>query len=143
MTLDADEIAWLARIGRQRVSWGVGNLWNPIDRFDPSPPLAIQGDENTGIDAVLARWSWSGFDFIEAVYAPGTSPREARYSGHAHVVWRDTDLSLMGGVYQKAPTVGFDLARNLGDAAIYLEAVWADPRLEVFRIGDPSAAPRK
>ena len=129
-----------ARIGRQKVSWGVGNLWNPIDRFAPIPPLAIQGDEYVGIDAALARWSWSGFDFVEAVAAPGRSSRDSRYAGHAHVVLYDTDISLMGGVYQEAPTVGFDVARNLGDAAVYLEAVWAKPEQAVWRIGDPAPA---
>ena len=29
----------------------------------------------------------------------------------------------------------------VGDAAIYLEAVWADPKVDVFRIGDPSPGP--
>lgn len=137
----ADGRLGLARVGRQKISWGVGNLWNPIDRFDPNPPLAIQGDENVGVDAALLRWNWSGFDFVEAVYAPGVSSQDSRYAAHAHFVVLDTDLSLMGGVYQKAPTVGFDLARNWGDAAVYFEAVWADPRLEVRQIDAPVAAP--
>ena len=139
--LQAEGEFGLARVGRQKISWGVGNLWNPIDRFDPNPPLDIQGEENIGIDAALLRWNWSGFDFIEGVYAPGASKRDARYAAHAHVVLFDTDISVMGGVYQEAPTVGFDLARNLGDAAVYFEAVWADPRQEVWKIGDLGPAP--
>jgi len=131
----------LARIGRQKISWGVGNLWNPIDRFDPNPPLAIQGDENAGIDAALLRWSWSDFNFVEVVYAPGASSQDSRYAAHAHVLVHDVDFSLMGGVYQQAPTVGFDVASNLGGAAIYFEAVWADPRQQVRKIGDSTAAP--
>jgi hypothetical protein len=131
----------LARFGRQRISWGVGNLWNPIDRFDPRPPLDIQADENVGSDALLLRWSWAGFNFVEGVYAPGAESQDSRYAGHVHVVFFDTDISLMGGLYQEAPTVGFDIARNLGDAVVYLEAVWADPKQLVWRIGDPFPAP--
>jgi hypothetical protein len=131
----------LVRVGRQKIAWGVGNLWNPIDRFAPIPPLAIQGDQYQGIDAVLARWGWSGFDFVEAVAAPGRSVSDSRYAAHAHVVLYDTDISLMGGYYREAPTVGFDFARNLGDAAVYLEAVWAKPEQSVWRIGDPGPAP--
>ena len=43
-------------LGRQRIPWGVGRLWNPIDRFNPIPPLAIEQSESTGIDAVVATW---------------------------------------------------------------------------------------
>ncbi len=121
-------------VGRQRIAWGVGRLWNPIDRFNAIPPLAVQSDQTQGIDSIDARWSFDGFNFLEAVYAPGDSRDEARYALRAHgVVW-DTDLSLMGGVFEKAPTVGMDLARNVGDAALRVEVVYTRPRHKVWKI---------
>jgi hypothetical protein len=124
-------------LGRQRIAWGVGRLWNPIDRFNAISPLAIEGDQSPGVDAVLARWAFDGFNFLEAVYAPGTSRDEARAALRFHGVLRDTDVSLMGGLFEKAPTAGLDLERNLGDAAVHLEAVYTDPEQEVWPIGAP------
>ena len=46
---------------------------------------------------------------------------------------------MIGGLFQQNPTVGFDVARNLGDAAGRVEVVWTDPEREVWRIG--AAAP--
>lgn len=128
-------------IGRQRVAWGVARLWNPMDRFSAIGPLAIEGDQIPGIDAIDARWLFDGFSFLELVYAPGTNSDRARYAARLHGVLWDTDLSLMGGVFQRAPTVGFDFARNLGGAAIRLEAVYTDPDLPVWKIDEPEPAP--
>ncbi len=113
----------------------MGRLWNPIDRFNAIPPLAVQADQSQGIDSVDARWSFDGFDYVEAVYAPGSGRDEARYALRWHGVVRDTDLSFMGGLFEESPTAGMDLARNLGDAAVRLEAVYTDPHQKVWKIG--------
>ncbi|MEE8580094.1 MAG: hypothetical protein V3T33_00775 [Myxococcota bacterium] len=122
-------------VGRQRVAWGVARLWNPIDRFNPVPPLAVEADQSGGVDAVDLKWIIDGLHFAEVVYAPGTSRDEARYALRLHAVLFDTDLSLMGGVFEKAPTAGFDLSRNLGDAALNLEVVYTDPEHDVWPVG--------
>ena len=57
-------------LGRQRIPWGVGRLWNPIDRFNAIAPLALQPDQSGGVDALAARWLFSGFTFLELVLAP-------------------------------------------------------------------------
>ena len=123
-----------ATVGRQRIAWGVGRLWNPIDRFNAVPPLAVQADQSQGIDSIDAKWSFDGFNFVEAVYAPGSSRSNARYALRVHGVLLDTDVSLVGGIFEKARTVGVDFARNLGDAAIRVEAVYTDPRQRVWKI---------
>jgi hypothetical protein len=123
-----------AIVGRQRIAWGVGRLWNPIDRFNAIPPLAVQGDQSQGIDAIDAKWSFDGFNFVEAVYAPGSSRGDSRVALRFHGVVLDSDISLVGGIFEKARTVGIDFARNLGDAAIRIEAVYTDPRQRVWKI---------
>jgi hypothetical protein len=124
-------------VGRQRIAWGVGRLWNPIDRFNAIPPLAIEPDQSPGVDSIDVRWMWSGFTYLQAVYAPETSRDDAKYALRLHGVLRDVDYSVMAGVFEEARTVGLDLATNLGDAAFRLEAVYTDPRRDVWRIGAP------
>jgi hypothetical protein len=127
--------------GRQRVAWGVGRLWNPIDRFSAIGPLAIEGDQVLGIDGIDAKWLYDGFSYLEIVYAPGTSRDRARYAARLHGVVLDADLSLMGGVFQRAPTVGFDFARNIYGAAFRFEVVYTRPEHEVWKIDDAAPAP--
>lgn len=128
-------------VGRQRVAWGVGRLWNPIDRFSAVGPLAIEGDQVLGIDSIDAKWSYDGFSYLELVYSPGTSRDRARYAARLHGVAFDADLSLMGGVFEKAPTIGFDFARNLLDAAVRFEVVYTRPEHEVWKIDEAAPGP--
>lgn len=139
--LDTDRVE--AIVGRQRFAWGVGRLWNPIDRLSAIPPLAIQGDEVPGVDAVDLRWRFSGFTYLEGFYAPRSSRDDAAYGMRLHGVVLDTDYSLLGGVFEDTVALGFDVARNLMDAAVRLEVVWTDPDRTVFPIGatQPSALP--
>ncbi len=122
-------------VGRQRIPWGVGRLWNPIDRFNAIGPLAVEGDQSLGIDAVDVRWSFSGFDQLQLVYAPATRSADTRYALRYQAVIRDVDVGLMVGRFEQAFTTGFDLAGNLGDSAWRLEAVWTDPSRVVAEFG--------
>jgi hypothetical protein len=123
-----------ATVGRQRIPWGVGRLWNPIDRFNAIPPLALQPSQSAGVDAVDVRWLLSGFTFIEAVFAPGKIAEDRSYALRLHGVAADIDYSVVAGVFEEAWTVGFDLASNLGDSAARLEFVYTDPERDVWPI---------
>lgn len=113
-------------VGRQRIPWGVGRLWNPIDRFNAIPPLAIEGDQSPGVDAVDLKLRASGFSFLELAWAPADGPNDL-YAARWHGVFRDVDYSLVAGFFEEAWTFGGDLATNLGGAAARLELVYADP----------------
>ena len=58
-----------AVVGRQRIPWGVGRLWNPVDRFNAIRPLALQPDESPGVDAINARILFSDFSQLQLVFA--------------------------------------------------------------------------
>ena len=38
------------RVGRQRIAWGVGRIWNPTDRLSFVPPLSIEPDISPASD---------------------------------------------------------------------------------------------
>ncbi|MGI9433043.1 MAG: hypothetical protein ACR2PQ_12555 [Myxococcota bacterium] len=136
---DGEQVA--ATIGRQRIGWGVGRLWSPMDRFSEIPPLALEGDQFPGVDAIEARWQFSGFTYLQAVYAPGTRNEEAKYAIRAHGVARDVDYSVVAGVFDRALSFGFDLATNVGDAAARLEVVYTDPHEDAWDLSDASPSP--
>jgi hypothetical protein len=126
-------------LGRQRIPWGVGRLWNPIDRFNAVGPLAIEADQSGGADALRVRYQLRDFTSLEAVVAGGARREDvaaaARFSG----VYRDVDYGFIGGIFEEAPTFGFDLASNVGDAAARIEAVWTDPTRRVRPFGRSAA----
>lgn len=127
------------RVGRQRIPWGVGRLWNPIDRFNAVGPLAIEPDQSPGVDAAKARWIFDGFTYLEAIYAAGHRGEDRMVAGRGQAVVRDVDVGVVGGVFEEAPTLGFDLSSNLGDAAGRLEVVWTDPKRRVRPFGHTRA----
>ena len=122
-------------LGRQRIPWGVGRFWDPIDRFNAIGPLALEGDQSLGIDALDVRWSFSGFNQLQLVYAPATRSADARYAARFQALVDDVDIGLLVGRFEQAFTAGFDLAGNLGDSAWRLEAVWTDPSRTVLELG--------
>jgi len=127
-------------IGRMRVAWGVGKLWNPIDRFSALPPLALQPDVTPGIDGIDLRWNLDGFSYLQVVFAPERDMDDMRVAARVHGVLFDTDLSVMGGVFEEAPVVGIDFARNAFGAAFGFEVVYTHPMREVWKIDDPAPA---
>ena len=126
-------------IGRQRIAWGVGRLWTPIDRFSALLPLNLQPGVTPGIDSLNGQFNFFGFDYLQFVYAPGSSRKRERWAVRLHGVVLDADLSAMGGIFEGAPTVGVDFSRNLGAGAIAFEAVFTSPRRDVWKVGDGSA----
>jgi len=127
-------------LGRQRIPWGVGRLWNPIDRFNPIAPLAIEQNVSSGVDSVVATWFASDAAALDWVYAPGDNGDHPDYALRLHGLVADTDYSLMAGVFDDANTVGATMERNLGEMAIHVEAVYADPDAHYWPVG--SSRPR-
>jgi len=119
-------------LGRQRVAWGSGRLWNPTDRFNPSSPTAFESGEKTGSDALMAERYIGTFGALQFVAAPGKHDRGVSRKIAAR--WRDTvgetDYALLGGRIGGEPIVGLDLATNFLGGGLYFEATAGWPKDE-------------
>lgn len=120
-----------AVVGRQRIPWGVGRLWNPIDRFNAIAPLQIQG-ESPGVDAVDLKFLFTDALQLEVVLAPGSNSSDHDYGARLQGYIGNIDFGLIGGVFDEAPTAGFDLAANLWDAAGRAEIVYTHPERDIW-----------
>ncbi len=85
--VDSDDLLWRASIyrmhltfsteksklvvGRQRVAWGVGRVWNPTDLFNPVSPLQIEQDQRDGVDAVNLEYYTGPLGSLNLVFAAG------------------------------------------------------------------------
>jgi len=55
--------------GKQRIPFGVGRIWNPIDVFNPIDSTAIEPDEREGTDALHGEYSLSALAIADATVA--------------------------------------------------------------------------
>jgi hypothetical protein len=113
-----------AVLGRQRISWGTGRVWNPTDFFNPINPADAYKVEKDGADALSVKAYLGDFTDLELVAnAEGGEPRW-NTAARLRTNWRGYDLSLVGGRVDGEWVAGGDLAGNLGRAGLRAEWAW-------------------
>jgi len=76
-------------IGKQRIPFGVGRVWNPIDIYNPINSTAIETDERKGTDAIRYEYYLNDLSDVDAIVS---KHKEAfRIKGTV----KDTDLGLL------------------------------------------------
>lgn len=103
-------------VGRQRISWGTGRVWNPTDLFNPINPTSFAKVEKDGVDAASVRLILGNFTDVTVVVNPRKSFRGANYGVRARTNVGEYDLSVMGGAFDDGPVGGLDWAGNILDA---------------------------
>ena len=116
------------KLGRQRIAWGTGRFWSPLDMLNPVNPLALEREERVGVDAALLEAKLGPLSRASLVYAPapdrGSPSRAVQWHGNASGV----DTSLVAGRLLGLDIVGMDLATQIGDAGIRGEVARLRPR---------------
>lgn len=120
-----------ARVGRQRINWGINLIWNPNDIFNTYNFLDFDYEERPGTDAVRAQYYTgllSGFDLS---VSPGKSFEKTVAALRYFFNTRAYDLQFFGGVYQGNITAGIGWAGNISDAGFKGEASYFFPYEEM------------
>lgn len=116
VTLTRDEFD--LKLGRQRIAWGTGRFWSPLDILNPVSPLALEREERLGVDAALLEAKLGPLSRASLVYAPapdrGSPSQAVQWHGNAAGV----DASLVVGRLLGLDIVGMDVASQIGDAGI-------------------------
>ena len=115
------------RIGRQRVAWGTGRFWSPLDVLNPVSAIALERDERLGVDALLAEHKFGPLSRLAAVAAPSRSSGRSTAALQWHDNLRGLDYSLIGGRMLGRRMWGFDLAGQMGQAGIRSEVTRERP----------------
>ncbi len=113
-------------LGRQRIAWGTGFVWNPTDLLNPISPTAIERDEKAGIDAVYAAVPLGALSRAEAAFAPGRRGEEASVAVRAGANVKEYDVSVMAGSFRGDRVVGGDFAGYVGTAGLRGELAYTD-----------------
>lgn len=98
------------RIGRQRVAWGSGLFWSPVDIINPFDPTQIEREERPGVDAILIDWDYDQLSRISLAYAAHASPVRETMAGRWRTNRAGFDLGLTAGQFRNEDMVGFDFA---------------------------------
>jgi hypothetical protein len=109
------------RLGRQRIAWGTGRFWSPVDLLNPLNPIALEREERPGVDAVLAEHKLGPLSRISAVYAPRQESGESSAALNWHSNAAGVDYSLIAGRFRRERVIGGDVATQLGGAGMRAE----------------------
>jgi hypothetical protein len=117
------------RIGRQRIAWGTGRFWSPLDLLNPFSPVALEREERLGVDALLVEHKFSPVSRVSGVYAPSRTPGEDSRALQWHDNARGVDFSFTVGRFRGSEVVGVDLAGQIGQAGVRAELTRVRPRI--------------
>jgi hypothetical protein len=70
MLLQYSDAKWTITLGRQRINWGINNVWNPNDIFNAYNFLDFDYEERPGSDAIRIQRSINDNSGIEVAYKP-------------------------------------------------------------------------
>ncbi len=112
-------------IGRQRISWGTGRIWNPTDLFNPINPANFSKIEKDGADAVSVTYSFGNFTDLNVVYNPQDKFNTNNAAFRFRTNYDTYDLAMIGGYFDRRYVAGFDFAGNLWVAGIRGEGIFS------------------
>lgn len=110
--VDLKNDKWSARLGRQRINWGMATTWNPNDIFNAYNFLDVDYEERPGSDALNLQYRLSDFSHIEAVYSSGGKGKQIAAARYFLNKW-NYDMQLIAGTYQGAATIGAGWAGSI------------------------------
>lgn len=103
-------------VGRQRIAWGTGRIWNPTDLFNPTSPLNIEFAEKRGADSALLLLRPHDDWTIEFAAAIGKDSKDTRWAVRSGTTLGSYDINIMGGRFRENKVLGFDFSGYLGDS---------------------------
>jgi hypothetical protein len=120
VTLTRDNVD--LKLGRQRIAWGTGRFWSPLDILNPVNPLALEREERIGVDAALLEAKLGPLSRVSLMYAPAPDRGSPSRAMHLHGNAAGMDASLVIGRLLGLDIVGMDVASQIGDAGVRSEA---------------------
>jgi hypothetical protein len=110
-------------VGRQRIAWGSGRVWNPTDLFNPINPANFFKIEKDGADAVSSKIFLGNFTDLNLVVNFTKKINQTNFGARFRTNYNEFDLALIGGYFDKRYKIGFDFAGNLFDAGVRGESI--------------------
>jgi hypothetical protein len=105
-----------ARVGRQRINWGINPVWNPNDLFNAFNYLDFDYEERPGADAARLEYYVGEASSVEVAFKLAENSDEHVGAMIYKVNTNGYDLQALAGRFQQDWSAGVGWAGNLGDA---------------------------
>jgi len=120
---------WNVRVGRQRINWGITNIWNPNDIFNTYNFLDFDYEEKPGSDAVKIQYEITNFNQVEFAFSKSENKKSSILAVKYFFNKAGYDFQIIAGSYHQIITSGFGWAGNIGkigfkgEGQIYLQNI--------------------
>jgi len=111
-------------LGRQRINWGVGRIWQPTDLLHPINPANYAKIEKTGADALSMKYFFGSFTDAELIVNFQEQFKNYNYGLRVRTNFTPFDISAILGYFENEPNIGFDLSGNVSDAGLRAEGIY-------------------
>ncbi|MEM6262600.1 MAG: hypothetical protein AAGI38_08845 [Bacteroidota bacterium] len=118
---------WEARLGRQRINWGINTVWNPNDLFNAFNYLDFDYEERPGSDAARLTYYIGPMSNLQIAVVPDTQLNRSVAAAYYGFNRWNYDWQVISGYYRGDATLGLGWAGNLKDAGFKGEVSWFIP----------------
>ncbi|UTW63396.1 hypothetical protein KFE98_04345 [bacterium SCSIO 12741] len=118
---------WEVILGRQRINWGTGLVWNPNDVFNAYSFFDFDYEERPGTDAALIRYFTGPSSSMEVVYALSDSIESSSVAGLYKFNKKGYDLQFFAGWQRSYWISGLGWSGEIKGAGFRGEATYFYP----------------
>ncbi len=118
---------WEARIGRQRINWGMNLGWNPNDIFNSYSLFDFDYEERPGVDGLLVKRNFGGTNHVAVGITPGRTTKTWTAGALFRFNKWKYDWQIMGACFHEDLAIGGGWAGNLGRAGFKGEMTYFHP----------------
>jgi len=105
-------------IGKQRIPFGVGKIWNPTDIFNPIDATAIESDERKGIESLRYEYALSEVSNIDTTIAK--DKQAFRIKGYVDIA--DIGFIVLKDKNKDQMIYGYEIQGELFDTGVELRS---------------------
>ena len=119
-----------AKIGRQRINWGINLVWNPNDIFNTFSYFDFDYEERPGTDAIKLQYFTGVTSSAQLVYKIGENADRMALAGMYRFSKWNYDFQFLGGWVGTDYVVGGGWAGDIKGGGFRVEVSYFTPRKE-------------
>lgn len=116
--LDYSDKQQILTIGKQRIPYGIGRIWNPIDIYNPIDATAIESDEREGVESVRYEYAINALSSVDATLSK--NKYALRTKGYLDVA--DVAMVVLKDTKEDKTIIGYEIQGELGESGLELRS---------------------
>ncbi len=128
MLVQYSTIKWDVTVGRQRINWGINNIWNPNDIFNAYNFLDFDYEERPGNDAIRVQHYLKDNSTIEFAYKPADADNQSIGAVLYKFNRKKYDIQFLAGVFNTDIVVGAGWAGSIHELGFKGEISYFHPK---------------